>query len=282
MTDPGQLIDPGQLLDPVSRARAAAVDVARAHGVLVHDPRVLADGANLVVHLRPAPLVAKVALSTHLVREPAPWLARELAVAAHLDGADVPVVRASDLLPAVVHERDGQVMTFWEHLPHDAAAVVDPGELGAMLRELHAALTTCPVPLTRLATPLEDLDRFLRTRGSDGMRRAFARVRAALPDDPGQALHGDPHPGNLLRAPTGWTWADLEDTCSGPLAWDLVCVDTSTRVDGAAALRAYGDVPDLTPWRELRRLHATAWTCLYAERLPRHRDAAAALLAAWG
>ena len=30
------------------------------------------------------------------------------------------------------------------------------------------------------------------------------------------------------------------------------------------------------------RVHATAWTCLYAERLPRHRDGAAAMLASWG
>ena len=196
------MTDPGQVPDPVRSALAAAAELARAHGVRVHEPLVLADGADLVVHLRPAPLVAKVALSTHLVREPAAWQARELAVAAHLDRAGVPVVRASDLLPAVVHELDDQVLTSWN---------------------------TCP---TTRAQP--------------------------------------------------WTWADLEDSCSGPPAWDLVCVDTSTRVDGAAALRAYGDVPDLTPWRELRRLHATAWTCLYAERLPRHRDGAAAMLAVWG
>jgi len=260
---------------------AAAVRVARKHGVDVDGPAVLADGANLVVHLRPAPLVAKVALSTHLVREPAVWLARELAVAAYLDASGVPVVRASDLLPAGVHERDGQVMTFWRHLPHDPAAVAEPDLMGGMLRDLHGVLATCPVPLARLATPLQDLGRFLQSRGSDGMRRAFDRVRATLPDDPGQALHGDPHPGNLLRAPTGWIWADLEDSCSGPLAWDLACLSASTRLDGAAALRAYGQVPDLTPWFELRRLHATAWTCLYAERLPRHRDRAAALLASW-
>ena len=212
-----------------ARALAAAVELARVHGLRVRDPLVLADGANLVVHLRPAPLVAKVALSTQLVREPAQWLARELAVAAHLERAGAPVVRVSDLLPAQVHRHDDQVLTFWQHLPHDPDAVIGPDELGAMLRELHAALVTCTVPLTRLATPLQDIDRFLRTRGSDGMRRAFERVRAALPDDPGQALHGDPHPGNLLRAATGWTWADLEDSCSGPLAWDLVCVEASTR-----------------------------------------------------
>ena len=87
----------------VERALATAVELARVHGVRVQDPLVLADGANLVVHLRPAPLVAKVALSTHLIREPAQWLARELTVAAHLDRTGAPVVRASDLLPTVVH-----------------------------------------------------------------------------------------------------------------------------------------------------------------------------------
>lgn len=267
------------MTDPAS-ALAVAVELAGEHGVQVHEPLVLADGANLLVHLRPAPLVAKVALSTHLVREPAVWLARELAVAAHLHGAGVPVVRASDLLPTVVHERGGQVMTFWEHLPHDPAAVIGPDELGPLLRELHAALRTCTVPLGHLATPLEDVDRFLRTRGSDGMQRAFEALE--LPTGVDQPLHGDPHPGNLLRGPGGWVWADLEDTCAGPVAWDLACVAASTRVDGAAALRAYGPHEDLAPWLVLRRLHATAWTCVYAERLPRHRDGAAAMLAAWG
>lgn len=62
------------------------------------------------------------------------------------------MVRTSDLLPVRVHERDGRVMTFWEHLPHDDDAVLGAGGLGAMLRDLHAALRTCTVPLARLAT----------------------------------------------------------------------------------------------------------------------------------
>lgn len=258
--------------------------MARSHGVRGDDPVVLADGANVVVHLRPTPVVAKVAASSLLLREPRDWLGRELTVAAHLDALDVPVVRVSDRLPAVVHERDGRPMTFWRHLPHDPVAVVDPAELGRLLRELHAALRSCTAPLPRLATPLQDIARFLARadpRTTAHLARAFSRVQEQLPDDDGQALHGDPHPGNLLRGASGWTWADLEDTCSGPLAWDLACVEASRRVDGTAALRAYGDVPDLRPWRVLRRLHATAWLCLYAERLPAYREPAAALLASW-
>jgi hypothetical protein len=56
----------------------AAVKVAASLGVYSSDPVVLADGANMVVHLSPAPVVAKVAASTTAVRPAAAWLQREL------------------------------------------------------------------------------------------------------------------------------------------------------------------------------------------------------------
>ena len=50
--------------DRVCGAVAAARSVAVAHGIAVDEPRVLHDGANVVVHLQPAPLVARVATLT--------------------------------------------------------------------------------------------------------------------------------------------------------------------------------------------------------------------------
>ena len=47
---------------------AAAVKVAANLGVHATDPVILNDGANVIVHLRPAPVVAKVAASTPAVR----------------------------------------------------------------------------------------------------------------------------------------------------------------------------------------------------------------------
>lgn len=262
----------------------AATRIAASFAIRCDDPLVLAEGANVVVHLRPTPVVAKVAAATHLVREPGPWLGRELAMSAYIAGTGLPVVQASDLLPARVHEHDGAVMTFWRHEPHDPTATIDAAQLGRMLSDLHAALRSCPVVLTRLGTPFEDVSRWLQRAGPGAPRRmqvALDRLTAELAGDRGQALHGDPHPGNVLMTPRGPVWADLEDTCSGPVGWDLACLAGSTRLDGAAALRAYGEAPDLAPWRELRRLHATVWTALYAERSERHRLRAAELLASW-
>ena len=73
-------------------AAEAAVKVAASLGVPCTDPVVLADGANLIVHLSPAPVVAKVAASTPAVRPAAVWLQRELDVTGFLAERGAPVV----------------------------------------------------------------------------------------------------------------------------------------------------------------------------------------------
>ncbi|MEV5894663.1 hypothetical protein [Nonomuraea fuscirosea] len=76
-----------------SRAVSAAVASAREHGVRVREPVVLNDSFNLRVHLRPAPIVARVPTVTALGRpRPAEALEREPAVASYLHTAGAPVV----------------------------------------------------------------------------------------------------------------------------------------------------------------------------------------------
>jgi hypothetical protein len=40
---------------------------------------------------------------------------------------------------------------------------------------------------------------------------------------------------------SGWVWHDFEDTCSGPLAWDVAASTASQRLDARRVLAAYGD-----------------------------------------
>src|SRR3954452_12447688 len=44
---------------------------------------------------------------------------------------------------------------------------------------------------------------------------------------PAQALHGDASTSNLLRTRSGLVWNDLEDVCTGPVAWDVCGLVTS-------------------------------------------------------
>jgi Ser/Thr protein kinase RdoA (MazF antagonist) len=273
-------------------ARAAAT-VAADFGVTSAEPLILSDGANVIVHLRPSPVVAKVAATTMLVRpDVAAWLQRELDVVSFLARANAPVLAPSAEIPATTHTAGGHVMSFWRY--HRPSGDALPGEaaIGSMLRDLHAALRGYPGRLG-LLTPLDDIPRFLAGAGTQlsAADRAmlgdvFARLIVEL--DPGscavQPLHGDAGGGNLMAAGTGWIWHDFEDACSGPVTWDLAASTASQRGDRARILRAYGtsvDAAQLAVCEQLRRLHLTVWYALYAERLPEHRQRAAELLASW-
>jgi len=123
-----------------------------------------------------------------------------------------------------------------------------------------------------------------RSRRDGGrLHRAARRTRRAagdrLPLD--TPLRGPRDPGNLLATPDGWVWGDLEDTCAGPLEWDLACLRSTRRLDGRAALDAFPGAPaddELAPWLELRRLHGAVWgVVIDADHAGRVPDARAVL-----
>ena len=273
----------------------AAVTVAARFTINSTEPVVLADGANIVVHLRPAPVVAKVAASTPEVRPRVQdWLQRELDVSAFLAAEGAPVVPPSPELPATTHHGEGHVMSFWRYLPPaDPTRPLRPDEetIGSMLRDLHTVLRRYPQALPELA-PLQDIPAFLarpQTRIDEESKAALAaacqRLTARLTHTSDrQALHGDAGAGNLMATEQGWLWHDFEDTCSGPVAWDVAASTSSRYQDGPRVLAAYRDPVDpeeLAVCEQLRWLHLTVWYNLYAERLPELEPRAAELLASW-
>ena len=273
----------------------AAVSAAARFGITSTEPAMLADGANIVVHLRPAPLVAKVAASTTAVRsDVAGWLQRELDVSAFLAAEGAPVVPPSPELPATTHRNDGHVMSFWTYLPPaDPARPLRPDEetIGSMLRDLHAVLRRYP-RIQAYLTPLQDIPAFLarpqahvNQEGKAALAAAYQRLTAQLdPAAEQQVLHGDAGAGNLMATDRGWVWHDFEDTCSGPVAWDLAASTSSQYQDGPRILAAYREPVDtgqLAVCEQLRWLHLTVWYNLYAERLPELGPRAAELLASW-
>src|SRR5215472_12094916 len=92
---------------------AAAVSIARRYGADVRDPVLLRSTNNLVVHLAPAPVVAKVARLSRGDGESA--FRRELAVALHLARQGAPIAGPSTALPGEVHEVDEMLITFWSY-----------------------------------------------------------------------------------------------------------------------------------------------------------------------
>ncbi len=262
------------------------LEVARSHDLICDDPLIVRDLSNVLVHLRPAPVIARVATMTASVREggAASWLRREVEVAAHLVATGAPAVRPSDELPPGLHAHDGWFLTFWRLEDHDPNRPLNGEELGRSLRELHEALADYDGELPTLDSVLEEVGALLDSLAASGalgssdlrlLRGALDRLSATLtnPALPVRPLHGDAHVGNVLRTPEGVIWTDLEDACVGPIEWDLACLVADSRVFGTdgdlveQALAGYGAEPDeekLLPFFELRALQVAVWGMLIA------------------
>jgi hypothetical protein len=228
-----------------ARALAAARAVALAHAVACEDAVVLTGGSNVLVHLAPAPVVARVMTGTAALHDDVGgWLGGEVAVGAFL-GARGLAVAPSVVLPPGPVQHDGLWMTFWTFVAHDASGPLpSAAALGHSLRELHTALADFPDALG----PLSDVRDWLDRIATDALRphlHALTPTVFASPL-PAQPIHGDASLSNLLRTGDGLLWNDFEDVCIGPVHWDIAGLVVDARGRGesesyvADFLKAYG------------------------------------------
>lgn len=205
--------------------------LAADHGLRVGEPVVLADLFSLMVHLRPAPVVARVSTCMPKVRTPIEdWLGLEIAVTTFLAEQGAPVVAPSRELPPGPHRRDGFAISFWTYLRPDPDRMPTPADCSAMLVDLHAVLRSYPGELPLLCADdiprgleLLDRDAVLNEADRRRVRHTAERLRPLWHEPTGdvQPLHGDAHPGNIIATRDGLVWIDFEDVCRGPLEWDL-------------------------------------------------------------
>lgn len=239
---------------------AGAVEAARVLGLElgldVRDPVILHDAFSVVVHLQPAPVVARVPLVLPPGMQRAALAERqqrEVDFVGWLAGTGLPVVGPSPLVPARPHVRDSYSMTFWEladlaedHVPYGSADA-------ALVVELHAAMRKYPgtddLPFmspVNMSVPglLEALQSAPELIGPADLERALAEwamlapifasegvFRAAFPEATIQAVHGDVPSYNIIRTKSGIRFADFEDVSCAPLEWDLA-LGTDADIEG--------------------------------------------------
>ena len=216
--------------------KALAESLARRLGLVFGEGVVIDVGMNVLVHLRPAPVVARVTRVIHLVR-PIATLAAGMGLAKHLGDRAVP---QSELLEPGPYAEGGRYVTFWTYRPGNEAS---PSEAGAALRAFHEAAEPYHGPL-RSFDPRPEALRIADLVGGEPaeiLRDAAARL--APPVLQQQAIHGDAHFSNVLA---GGVWQDFDDACVGPREWDLACMIHRWSVFGLLegemreALAAYG------------------------------------------
>jgi hypothetical protein len=263
----------------VPRAVAAALSSASALDLTVDDAIVLQDSNRLVLRLLPCDVVARVANIVHQG-----GAAFEVELAQQLAKTESPIAALEPRVQPRVYVRDGFVVTLWTYYEGVPPLLAAPAEYAHALERLHAGMrqidVTTPHFTDRVAeaqelvesrdrTPaLADGDRELLSNTLRSLRRAIAERGAAM-----QQLHGEPHPGNLLRTKKGLLFADLETCCRGPVEFDIAHVPEEVS-------EHYSDA-DQELLRECRILilaMVAAWRWDRDDQFPNGRRAAAELL----
>ena len=245
--------------EPSVELEAAGASGAAA-GFASTDPLVLQQTNNVVVWLRPHPVVAKVGRWPHS----AEVLAREVAVAQHLATTGAP--SAAPIGPLRIDGPGGLPVSLWERIEEVEGATLDEIELARALASLHEGLRSLPPGLPSFLWAIDLAAATLaddhRMQSLDAARLAPLRERMArwaasardLQEADAQVLHGEPHAGNVILTAAGPCFVDFESTCTGPLEWDLASLPP-----GVAAATSGVDHELLATLRLLNSARVATW-----------------------
>ncbi len=263
----------------VRSAVRAAMASASALDLRVDDAVVLHDSNRLAVRLRPCDVLVRVAHVAHQA-----GAAFEVEVARRLAATDSPVAALDPRVEPRVYVRDGFVVTFWTYYEPVSPRDVAPAAYAQALARLHAGMRQTDIPAPhftdriaeaqrlvdhRAHTPeLGDADRELLSTTLRKLRWATGQRGAAE-----QLLHGEPHPGNLLRTKHGLLFADLETCCRGPVEFDVA------HVPEAVSEHYPGPDPDLLgACRVVMLAMVAAWRWDHRDQFPNGRRMGTELL----
>ena len=213
----------------VRSAVGAAKSIVSALGLRVDDAVVIQNSNKLALRVLPCDVFARVA---HAGREVAQF---EIDLAQRLAETDSPVAALEPRVAPRVYVRDGFAVTLWTYYEPVSPQEVAPAEYAQALARLHAGMReidlAAPHFTDRVAeaqwlvdnrdhTPeLEAADRELLSNTLRNLSFAIGQRGAAE-----QLLHGEPHPGNVLRTKNGLLFIDLETCCRGPVEFDVAHV----------------------------------------------------------
>jgi Ser/Thr protein kinase RdoA (MazF antagonist) len=233
-------------------------------------------GQNAIYRLRGQPYVVRIARTVETAD-----VKLEVRVAKWLADAGFPATALAgiDHLEQPI-EVGGRVVTVWEYVPQGPQRPT-VSDLGRILRCLHQLtppaglelpafrpLRNIPARLALAPSSVKKADvEFLRQRAEE-LDEAYAGLSFELPPGP---IHGDAHPGNLMRTETGGiVIGDLECFATGPREWDIALpaayrygLGWLTDDEYRTFVEVYGydvsQAPCFPVLRSIREVNMTAW-----------------------
>jgi hypothetical protein len=264
------------------RAVAACTAVATACGLRVDDAVVLNNSNRLALHLRPCDVLARVAPRTR--QNGAEF---EVQVARRLAVTGAPLAALDPRVEPRVYEQDDFSVTLWTYYEPVPPHGIDPNEYASALERLHAGMRDVNLAGGWVPHFIDRVDEAQRLvddptnnpeiAGADRelvgttlrtMGRSIVGRRASE-----QLLHGEPHPGNVLRGTEGLLFVDLETSCRGPVEFDIAHATIHPSSPPMEVAERYPGA-DRSLVREcwiLMLAMVTAWRCEPGDDLPNGR-----------
>ena len=261
---------------------AACRAVAAACGLRVDNAVVLNDSNRLAVRLQPCDVLARVAPRAR--QNSAEF---EVEVAQRLAETGAPLATLDPRVEPRVYEQDDFAVTLWTYCepvpPHNIA----PDEYASALERLHAGMRQVELTgdwLPHFTDRVDEAQRLVddptnnpEIAGADRellgttlrtMRRAVIARGASE-----QLLHGEPHPGNVLRTSGGLLFIDLETCCRGPIEFDIAhtTINASGPPIEVGALYTGADQSLVRECWILMLAMVAAWRCEPGDDLPNAR-----------
>jgi aminoglycoside phosphotransferase (APT) family kinase protein len=216
------------------RAVAAAMSTASAVGLAVDNAVILNDSNRLVVRLTPCDIVARVTPVTHHAGHHMS-AEREVELVKWLAQTGSPVAPLDARVEPRVFVRDGFEISMWSYFEPVEFRLLPLADYAQALERLHAGLReidfTPPNVMDRVTAVQQDVaSRAITPDLADTDREVLASTLRDLKKSilnrprPGQLLHGEPHPGNVLNTENGPLFMDFENTGHGPVEYDLAWV----------------------------------------------------------
>jgi len=198
-------------------------------GLPVQDVAVLHNSNKLALRLIPCEVFVRVAVTGHEVA------ALEVELAQQLEATPSPVAALEPRVEPRVYERDGFIMTFWTYYDSVAPDRHSPAAYAGALQRLHTGLGSVDIAAPHFLDRVAEAERLVTHRHAtpalaETDRRLLlctlqdAREGIHLRSAAEQLLHGEPHPGNVLRTHAGLLFIDFETCCRGPVEFDVAHV----------------------------------------------------------
>lgn len=271
----------GMETSEVSRALTATTSLASEVGLNVGDAIVIQNSNRLAVRLVPCDVLARVAATVGRNQEGAVF---ELEMARGLEETESPIAVLEPRVEPLVYVRDGFAVTYWKYYEPLPDGNIAPVEYAQALERLHAGMRQLDVVAPHFTDRVEaaqavvrdcvqspelvDADRELLSNALHSLRRVIVEWGA---DE--QLLHGEPHPGNLLKTTSGMRFIDLETCCYGPVEFDIAHAP-----DEVGDHYALADRRLLRNCRILMLTMVAAWRSDRDDQFPNGREVRAALL----